>query len=106
MTIATDTIGSRTFGITARGMRQAVDEAHKRAFDTAIQDIERKIVTAARRQEWGVVLNMFYYEIEPEDMDTIFDLLENRGFVVDDKHKPNSRMYEVYVTWDDEYVRD
>ena len=102
----TDVAGCRTFGITAEGTRQMVDEAYRRAFNDAIQDIERKIISAARSQEWGVVVNMYYYDIEPEDITTILSLLENRGFIVDDKHEPISTGYEVYITWDDEYVRD
>ena len=102
----TDFSGCRTFGITAEGTRKMVEEAYRRAFNDAIQDIEFKIIKAARAQEWGVVVNMYHYDIESEDIATILDLLENRGFIVDDKHEVVSTTYEVYITWDDEYVRD
>ena len=94
-----DTIGSRTFSITAEGTRKMLDEARKRAFDNAIQDIERKIISAAREQEWGITVDMFHYNIELEDIDTIFALLEKQGFILDYSDSGG----EVYITWDDEY---
>ena len=102
MVIETNIIGSRTFSITAEGTRKMLDEARKRAFDNAIQDIERKIIATAREQEWGITVDMFHYNIELEDIDTIFALLEKQGFILDYSESGN----EVYITWDDEYVRD
>lgn len=102
MVIETNVIGSRTFSITAEGTRKMLDEARKRAFDNAIQDIERQIIATAREQEWGITVDMFHYNIELEDIDTIFALLEKQGFILDYSESGN----EVYITWDDEYVRD
>lgn len=102
MVIETNIIGSRTFSITAEGTRKMLDEARKRAFDNAIQDIERQIIAAAREQEWGITVDMFHYNIELEDIDTIFALLEKQGFILDYSDSGG----EVYITWDDEYVRD
>lgn len=102
MPIKTDNIGFRTFGITADGARRLIEDARKRAFDTIVQDVERQIISAARQQEWGITVDMFHYDIDVDDIDTIFALLEEQGFILDYSKSDN----EVYITWDDEYVQD
>lgn len=94
-----DTIGSRTFTITAEDVRQEVEGARKKSFDDTVADIERQIISAAREQEWGITVDMFHYNIELEDIDTIFALLEKQGFILDYSDSGG----EVYITWDDEY---
>lgn len=94
--------GSRMFSITAEGMRQNVNEARERAFHRAITDIERQIIAASYLQDWGIVVDMFRYNIDTEDIDTIFDLLEKQGFILDYSDSGN----EVYITWDDEYDKN
>ena len=97
-----DTIGSRTFTITAEDMRRSVEEARRRAFDNVVADIERQIVVAARNQEWGIVVDVFCYDLEIEDIETIFTLLEKKGFILDYSDSGN----QLYITWDDEYDKD
>ena len=53
---------------------------------------------------------MYRFDIDPEDITHILELLKTLGFTID---KPDEMSlsainpsYDVYITWDDEYVRD
>ena len=90
-----DTIGSRTFTITAEDMRQEVEGARKKSFDDTVADIERQIIVTARKQGRGVMIDPLKYNIDLFDLNTIFTLLENHGFVV----AYSDSGTQVYISW-------
>lgn len=97
-----DIIGSRTFTVTAEDMRRSAEEAHLRAFDDAVADIERQIIAASRSQKLGIIVDVFNYNLETEDIDTIFALLEKQGFVLNYSDSGN----HLCITWNDKYDKD
>ena len=98
------------FTMTPEYLRQRIEQAHREAVNKAIQTIQNECLKAAYEQKWGVYLNMYRFDIDPEDITHILELLETLGFKVD---KPDEMWlsitnpsYDVYITWDDEYVKD
>ena len=98
------------FTMTPEYLRQRIEQAHREAVNKAIQIIQNECLKAAYEQKWGVYINMYRFDIDPEDITHILELLETLGFKVD---KPDEMWlsitnpsYDVYITWDDEYVRD
>ena len=98
------------FTITPEYLRQQVEQAHREAVNEAMRAIQEECLKAAQEQSWGVYINMYKFDIDPDDIEHILELLETLGFKVD---KPKDMLpsvltpsYEVYITWDDEYVND
>lgn len=98
------------FTITPEYLRQQLEQAHREAVNEAMRIIQEECLKAAREQKWGVYINMYRFDIDPEDIDHILELLETLGFKIDKSDEipfPISNpSYDVYITWDDEYVRD
>ena len=98
------------FTITPEYLRQQLEQAHREAVNEAMRIIQEECLKAAREQKWGVYINMYRFDIDPEDITHILELLKNLGFTID---RPDEMLlsainpsYDVYITWDDEYVRD
>lgn len=98
------------FTMTPEYLRQQVEQAHREAVNEAMRIIQEECLKAAQEQSWGVYINMYRFDIDPEDIENILRLLETIGFNID-KPKDNdippsiiTPSYEVYITWDDEYV--
>lgn len=98
------------FTMTPEYLRQQVEQAHREAVNEAMRIIQEECLKAAQEQNWGIYINMYRFDIDPEDIEHILELLETLGFTID---KPDMRplfitdpSYDVYITWDDEYVRD
>lgn len=98
------------FTITPEYLRQQVEQAHCKAVNEAIRTIQEECLEAAQEQKWGIYINMYRFDIDPEDITHILERFEILGFTID---KPDMRLlsitnpsYDVYITWDDEYVRD
>lgn len=90
-----DTVGSRTFTITAEDMRRSVEEARKKSFDDTVADIERQIIATARKQGRGIMIDPLKYNIDLFDLNTIFTLLEGQGFTV----AYSDSGTQVYISW-------
>ena len=98
------------FTMTPEYLRQQVEQAHREAVNEAMRIIQEECLKAAEKQHWGIYINMYRFDIDPDDIEHILELLETLGFTID---KPDVRplsitdpSYDVYITWDDEYVRD
>lgn len=98
------------FTITPEYLRQQVEQAHREAVNEAMRIIQEECLKAAQEQHWGIYINMYRFDIDPEDIIHILELLETLGFNID---KPDEMplsitnpSYDAYITWDDEYVRD
>ena len=98
------------FTITPEYLRQQIEQAHREAVNETMQIIQEECLKAAQEQKWGVYINMYRFDIDPDDIEHILELLETLGFNID---KPDeislsitNPSYDVYITWDDEYVRD
>lgn len=105
-----DHIFADCFTITPEYLRQQIEQSHREAINEAMQTIQEECLKAAQEQSWGVYINMYRFDIDPEDITNILGLLENLGFKID---KPDDMVppainpsYDVCITWDDEYVRD
>lgn len=98
------------FTITPEYLRQQVEQAHREAVNEAMRAIQEECLRAAREQSWGVYINMYRFDIDPDDIEHILKLLKTLGFNVDkpkDDDVPflvTDPSYDVYITWDDEYV--
>lgn len=98
------------FTITPEYLRQLVEQAHREAVNEAMRTIQEECLKAAQEQNWGIYINMYRFDIDPDDIEHILELLGTLGFTID---KLDMRLlsitdpgYDVYITWDDEYVRD
>ena len=53
---------------------------------------------------------MYRFDIDPEDIIHILESLETLGFTIDKPDEMSLSItnpsYDVYITWDDEYVKD
>lgn len=98
------------FTMTPEYLRQQVEQAHREAINEAMRTIQEECLKAAQEQSWGVYINMYRFDIDPEDIENILRLLETIGFNVDKQEdmlpSVTNPSYDVYITWDDEYVRD
>lgn len=99
-----------SFTITPEYLRQYMEKAHREAINEAMRVIQEECLKAAQEQSWGVYINMYRFDIDPGDIENILRLLETLGFKVDKSKAddiPSSIItpsYDVYITWDDEYV--
>lgn len=96
------------FTITPEYLRQQLEQAHREAVNEAMRTIQEECLKTAKKQSWGVYIDMYKFDIDPDDIIHILELLETLGFKID---KPKDAAlsslnpsYEVYITWDDEYV--
>ena len=98
------------FTITPEYLRQWTEEAHRQAVNKAVQIIQDECLKAAQEQNWGTYINMYRFDIDPEDIIHILESLEALGFKVDKPDEMSLSVtnpsYDVYITWDDEYVKD
>ena len=98
------------FTITPEYLRQQVEQAHREAVNEAMRTIQEECLKAAREQNWGIYINMYRFDIDPDDIEHILELLETLDFTVDKPDEMSLSItdpsYDVYITWDDEYVRD
>jgi len=98
------------FTMTPEYLRQQVEQAHREAVNEAMRIIQEECLKAAKKQHWGVYINMYRFDIDPDDIEHILELLETLGFKVDKQDEmllsAINPSYDVYITWDDEYVRD
>lgn len=98
------------FTITPEYLRQQVEQAHREAVNEAMRTIQEECLKAAREQNWGTYINMYRFNIDPDDIEHILELLETLGFTIDKLDEMSLSItdpsYDVYITWDDEYVRD
>lgn len=98
------------FTMTPEYLRQQVEQAHREAVNEAMRIIQEECLKAAQEQSQGIYINMYRFDIDPEDIVEILGLLKILGFKVDkpDEILPSvtNPSYDVYITWDDEYVRD
>lgn len=98
------------FTMTPEYLRQQVEQAHREAVNEAMRAIQEECLKAAQEQSWGVYINMYRFDIDPEDIENVLRLLETLGFKVDrpkDDDMPWTVItpsYDVYITWDDEHV--
>lgn len=99
-----------SFTITPEYLRQRIEQAHREAINEAMRAIQEECLKAAQEQSWGVYINMYRFDIDPEDITHILELLETLGFTIDKPDEMSLSItnpsYDVYITWDDEYVRD
>lgn len=97
-----------SFTITPEYLRQYMEKAHREAINEAMRVIQEECLKAAQEQSWGVYINMYRFDIDPEDIENILRLLETIGFNVDKQEdmlpSVTNPSYDVYITWDDEYV--
>ena len=97
------------FTMTPEYLRQQVEQAHREAVNEAMGIIQEECLKAAQEQSWGVYINMYRFDIDPDDIEHILKLLETLGFNVD-KPKDDAPFsvttpsYDVCISWDDEYV--
>lgn len=98
------------FTITPEYLRQQIEQAHRKAINETMRIIQEECLEAAQKQNWGIYINMYRFDIDPDDIEHILKLLGTLGFTID---KPDEMSlsainpsYDVYITWDDEYVRD
>lgn len=104
-----DNVFVDSFTITPEYLRQHMEKAHREAINEAMRTIQEECLKAAEKQHWGIYINMYRFDIDPEDIEHILELLETLGFTIDKPDRPLSitdPSYDVYITWDDEYVRD
>lgn len=98
------------FTMTPEYLRQQVEQAHREAVNEAMRIIQEECLKAAQEQKWGIYINMYRFDIDPEDITHILNLLWTLGFKIDKPDEMSSSItnpsYDVYITWDDEYVRD
>lgn len=98
------------FTITPEYLRQQVEQAHREAVNEAMRTIQEECLKAAQEQNWGIYINMYRFDIDPDDIEHILELLETLGFTIDKPDEMSlsiaNSSYDVYITWDDEYVRD
>ena len=98
------------FTITPEYLRQQVEQAHREAVNEAMRMIQEECLKAAQDQNWGIYINMYRFDIDPEDIIHILESLETLGFTIDKPDEMSLAItnpsYDVYITWDDEYVRD
>ena len=98
------------FTITPEYLRQQMKKIHREAVNEAMRIIQEECLRAAQEQSWGIYINMYRFDIDPEDIIEILGLLKILGFKVDkpDEILPSvtNPSYDVYITWDDEYVKD
>lgn len=98
------------FTMTPEYLRQQVEQAHREAVNEAMRIIQEECLKAAEKQHWGVYINMYRFDIDPDDIEHILELLETLGFIIDKQDEMSLSItnpsYDVYITWDDEYVRD
>lgn len=98
------------FTMTPKYLRQQVEQAHREAVNEAMRIIQEECLKAAEKQHWGIFVNMYRFDIDPEDITHILELLETLGFTIDKPDEMSLSItdssYNVYITWDDEYVRD
>ena len=98
------------FTMTPEYLRQQIEQAHREAVNEAMQTIQEECLKAAQEQHWGIYINMYRFDIDPEDIIHILELLETLGFIIDKPDEMSLSItnpsYDVYITWDDEYVRD
>lgn len=103
-----DNIFVDSFTVTPKYLRRQVEQAHHKAIKEAMWTIQEECLKAAEEQSWGVYINMYRFNIDPEDITNILELLETLGFNVD---KPDEMLpsainpsYDVCITWEDEDV--
>lgn len=104
-----DNVFVDSFTITPEYLRQRIEQAHREAINEAMWTIQEECLKAAQKQSWGVYINMHRFHIDPDDIERILKLLETLDFNVD---KPKDDVpfsvttprYDVYISWDDEYV--
>lgn len=105
-----DNVFVDSFTITPEYLRQQVEQAHREAINEAMRAIQEECLKAAQEQAWGVYINMYRFDIDPDDIEHILKLLETLGFTIDKPDEMSLSItdpsYDVYITWDDEYVRD
>ena len=98
------------FTMTPEYLRQQIEQAHREAVNEAMRIIQEECLKAAQEQKWGIYINMYRFDIDPEDITHILNLLWTLGFNIDKPDETSSSItnpsYDVYITWDDEYVRD
>ena len=98
------------FTMTPEYLRQQVEQAHREAVNEAMRTIQEECLKAAREQNWGIYINMYRFDIDPDDIEHILELLETLGFTIDKPDEMSLSItnpsYDVYITWDDEYVKD
>ena len=98
------------FTMTPEYLRQRIEQAHREAVNKAIQIIQNECLKAAYEQKWGIYINMYRFDIDPEDIIHILESLETLGFTIDKPDEMSLSItnpsYDVYITWDDEYVKD
>ena len=98
------------FTITPEYLRQQVEQAHREAVNEAMRIIQEECLKAAYEQNWGIYINMYRFDIDPDDIEHILELLGTLGFTIDKPDEMSLSItdpsYDVYITWDDEYVRD
>lgn len=98
------------FTMTPEYLRQQVEQAHREAVNEAMRIIQEECLKAAEKQHWGVYINMYRFDIDPDDIEHILELLGTLGFTIDKPDEMSLSItnpsYDVYITWDDEYVRN
>lgn len=105
-----DNVFVDSFTITPEYLRQRIEQAHREAINGAMRTIQEECLKAAQEQSWSVYINMYRFDIDPDDIEHILKLLETLGFKVDkpkDDDIPPSIItpsYDVCITWDDEHV--
>lgn len=103
-----DNVFVDSFTITPEYLREQMKKAHREAVNEAMRTIQEECLRAAQEQSWGVYINMYRFDIDPEDIENVLRLLETLGFKVDKQEdmlpSVTNPSYDVYITWDDEYV--
>ena len=98
------------FTMTPEYLRQQVEQAHREAVNEAMRTIQEECLKAAEKQHWGVYINMYRFDIDPDDIEHILELLETLGFTIDKPDEMSLSItnpsYDVYITWDDEYDKN
>lgn len=96
------------FTITPEYLREQMKKAHREAINEAMRTIQEECLRATQEQSWGVYINMYRFDIDPEDIENVLRLLETLGFKVDKQEdmlpSVTNPSYDVYITWGDEYV--
>ena len=105
-----DNIFVDCFTITPEYLRQQIEQAHRKAINETMRIIQEECLEAAQKQNWGIYINMYRFDIDPDDIEHILKLLEILGFTIDKPDEMSLSItnpsYDVYITWDDEYVRN
>ena len=63
-----DNIFVDCFTITPEYLRQQVEQAHREAVNEAMRTIQEECLKAAQEQHWGIYINMYRFDIDPEDI--------------------------------------